>query len=382
MDIFTVRDLQTLIDTQSGSCLSLYMPVHPHGRDSEQDPIRFHNLLREAEARLLAGGLRTPDVRSILAPAEALLQDSLFWSRGGVGLALFAAEGYFQTYRLALRFPELVVVGSRFHVKPVMSTLASDGRFYILALSQKEVRLLEATRHTVDAIDTERTLPALAEALQYERYERQSGVHTTTSMGPGQAQTSYHASDITAGAKERIVRWFHKIDDELAALRKGQEYPLVLAGVEYLFPLYREANTYSQLLEGGVPGNPELLRPEELHAGAWPMVEPLFTAGREAAADRYAQLAGTGRTTADPAEAVVAARHGRMDTLFVAADAQVWGRYDPATDSVERHDEPAPADSDLLDQAALLTLKNSGTVYAVPSEQIPGGGVLAAVLRY
>jgi hypothetical protein len=382
MDIFTVRDLQTLIDTQSSSCLSLYMPVHSHGRDAEQDPIRFRNLLREAEARLLAGGLRTPAVRSILAPAEALLQDSLFWSRGGVGLALFSAEGFFRTYRLALQFPELLTVASRFHVKPVMSTLATDGRYYILALSQKEVRLLEASRHTVDVIDTERTLPALAEALQYERYERQSGVHTTTSMGPGQSQTSYHASDITAGAKERIVRWFRKIDAELAALRKGQEYPLVLAGVEYLFPLYREANTYARLVEGGVPGNPEELSAEELHAGAWPLVEPLFDAGREAAVHRYARLAGTGRTTADPAEAVVAAGHGRMDTLFVALDAQVWGRYDPATDSVNLHDDRAPSDGDLLDQAALLTLENSGTVYAVPSEQIPGGGVLAAVFRY
>ncbi len=382
MDIFTVWDLQTLIESQSEPCVSLYMPVHTRGRDEEQDPIRFRNLLREAEERLLARGLRTPDVRAIMAPAEALLQDPLFWSQGGDGLALFAAPGHFERYRLALDLPELLVVASRFHVKPLMPYLASDGHYYILALSQKQVRLLEATRHTVDELDPSGKLPSLAEALQFEQYERQLQYHTGTSSGYGQRPASYHGHDISDEAKDRILRWFHKIDDELSALLKDGQSPLVLAGVDYLFSLYREANTYGHLLEQGVPGNPEVLRSEELHAGAWPLVEPIFSADRDAAAARFAQLAGTGRTATDVTEAVVAAQHGRVDTLFVALGAQVWGRYDADGDVVQVHADPEPADGDLLDLAALLTLQNSGMVYAVPAEQVPGGGLLAAVLRY
>lgn len=38
--------------------------------------------------------------------------------------------------------------------------------------------------------------------------------------------------------------------------------PLVLAGVEYLLPIYRRANTYPYLLDGGVTGNPEGRRPD------------------------------------------------------------------------------------------------------------------------
>jgi len=47
--------------------------------------------------------------------------------------------------------------------------------------------------------------------------------------------------------------------------------PLVLAGVEYLFPIYQEANTYPDLVEEGITGNPENLKPEELHdlVGQW-----------------------------------------------------------------------------------------------------------------
>jgi len=358
------------------------MPVHPRTGETEQDRIRFRNLLREAEERLLAQGLRMPEVRNILVAAEGLLQDALFWSEGGDGLAVFLAPGFVRRYRLALTFPELLVVASRFHVKPLMPFLASDGRFYILALSQKQVRLLEATRHTVEELRPERSLPALAEALQYDHYERQLQFHTGTSSSPGQRPASYHGHDLSDEAKERIGRWFREIDRGMAVLLEGESAPLVLAGVEFLFPLYHAANSYRYLLEAGVPGNPEELRPDELHAGAWPLVEPLFSAAREAAAARYAALAGTGRTTTDVAQAVQAADHGRVEALFVAVGAQVWGRYAPDAGSIEIHSEHEPADGDLLDLAAMRTLQNSGAVYGLAPADMPGGGLLAAVLRY
>jgi len=44
--------------------------------------------------------------------------------------------------------------------------------------------------------------------------------------------------------------------------------------------------------------------------------------------------------------------------------------------------EPAVEDEDLFDVAAIRTLLNSGQVFAVPAEEVPGGGEVAAILRY
>ncbi|RPJ11944.1 MAG: hypothetical protein EHM37_10145 [Deltaproteobacteria bacterium] len=44
-----------------------------------------------------------------------------------------------------MAFKELAVVSHRFHVKPLLPVLTSDGTFYILALSQNQLRLLEGT---------------------------------------------------------------------------------------------------------------------------------------------------------------------------------------------------------------------------------------------
>ena len=383
MDTITMKELKTFLPRHPGWHVSLFMPTHRTGRETEQDPIRFKNLLREAEERLLAKGLRSPDVREMLKPAKRLLQEPSFWRNQSHGLAVLLTSEEFHFYRLPLPFEELVVISQCFHLKPLFPFFASDGHFYILALSQNQVRLLEGTRHTVDEINLESMPASMAEAFQHERFERESQSHTVTSEGQRRSSTAFHGHDLGDEGKGRILRWFRRIDDELPNLFIGRQSPMVLAGVEYLFPLYKEANTYPHLLEEGIAGNPEELTPEELHARAWPLVQPTFMEAREEAVARYSQLVGTGQTTADVREAVLAAHRGRVNVLFVALGIQVWGKFDPSTDTVHLHQDHEPGDEDLLDLTAIQSILNGGTVYAVEPEQVPEHGApLAAVFRY
>jgi hypothetical protein len=378
-----MTELKTLVTGYSGWHVSLFMPTHQAGRETEQDPIRLKNLLREAEQRLQDKGLRSSDVREMLKPTQRLLQEPGFWRNQSHGLAVFFTSEKFHSYRLPLPFEELVMISHRFHLKPLLPFFASDGHFYILALSQNQIRLLEGTRNTVDEIDLESMPQSMTEALQYGRFDKQLQLHTgTSSAGTGDRRAMFHGHDPSDEDKSRILRWFHKIDDKLPNLLVGRQSPIVLAGVEYLFPLYKEANSYPHLVEEGIPGNPEELRPEELHAQAWPLVQPFFMQAQEQAAAQYRQLSGTGQTTTDVKEAVLASYHGRVDVLFVALGVQVWGNFDPSTNTVHVHQAPEPGDEDLLDLAAVQSILNGGTVYAVEPEQVPDHAPLAAVFRY
>jgi len=382
MDIITMEEFKTFLARYPGWYVSLFMPTHRRGRETEQDPIRFRNLLREVEERLQDKGLRSPDVREILKPVERLVQEPGFWRHQSDGLAVFFTAEEFHYYRLPLPFEELVVISDHFHRRPLLPFFASDGHFYILALSQNQVRLLEGTRYTVDEIDLESMPTSMADALQYERFDKQLQSHSGTSSGTGSRTAMFHGHDIGDEAKDRILRWFQMIDGELPNLLTGGQSPLVLAGVEYLFPLYKEANSYPHLLEEGIPGNPEELTPEELHAQAWPLVQPTFMKAREEATAQYSQLVGSGQTTADVKEAVLAAHHGQVDILFVAVGVQVWGNFDPDTNTIHVHQDPEPGDDDLLDLAAIQSILNGATVYAVEPEQVPDHAPLAAVFRY
>lgn len=382
MDIITMEKLKTFFTRHPDWCVSLFMPTHRAGRETEQDPIRFKNLLGEVKERLLAKGLRSPDVREVLKPAQSLLHDPGFWQHQSDSLAVFFTPEEFHHFRLPLQFEELVVISNRFHLKPLFPYFTSDGRFYILALSQNQVRLLECTQHTVDEVELESMPKSLAEAFQYEHFEKQLQFHTGTSSGTGSRRAMFHGHGISDEAKGKILRWFHMIDEELTSLLTGEQSPIVLAGVEYLFPLYNEANTYPRLLDKGISGNPEELKPEELHDRAWTLVRPIFMETQEKAAAQYSQLAGTGQTTSDVKEAVLAAHHGRVAILFVAVGVQVWGSFDPDTNMVHVHEHTEPGDEDLLDLVAIRSMLNGGSVYAVRPDQVPGHALLAAVFRY
>jgi hypothetical protein len=383
LDKITMEVLKKIfLERDPIGCISLFMPTHRAGRESEQDPIRFKNLLREAEERLMAGGIRSAEVRAILKEPRRLLQNRGFWQGQIEGLAVFFSPGTFHFFRLPLPFKELVVVTSRFHIKPLLPMLVSDGLFYILALSQKQVRLLEGTRHTVDEIDLEGMPQSLSEAFPDASLDRQLQFHTGTPSGSGERAAMFHGHDISNESKDRILRWFRMLDRQLRGFLANGRPPLVLAGVDLLFPIYQDANTYPYLIEGGISGNPEGLKPEELHGQAWELVEPFFRKTREEATARYRQLAGTGQTSTDVKEAVSAAHHGRVEVLFVAVGMQVWGRFDPEKDRVDVHESPEPDDEDLLDLAAMESLIKGGTVYAVRPEEVPDQVPLAAVFRY
>jgi hypothetical protein len=158
--------------------------------------------------------------------------------------------------------------------------------------------------------------------------------------------------------------------------------PLMLAGVDYLASIYREVNSYSNLLGEGIIGNPELLSPEELHARAWKLIQPHFQKAREDAISQYKQLAGTGRTSKEIAEIVPAAAQGRVEKLVVALGVQIWGKYIPDRGTIELHRERADDSQDLLDLAAIEAMLNGGKVYTVEPDALPDNACIIALFRY
>jgi hypothetical protein len=389
MDILTKAELEHLMRREKQWCVSIYMSTHRTGREAQQDPIRLRNLLGEAEKRLSDQGVGTRDVQQMLEPASKLLQDSNFWQHQSDGLAIFLSSNRVRRYRLPLNFAELMVVTDHFHISPLLPLFTGDGQFYILALSQNEVRLLLGTRYSVSEVDIGQVGGSLAEAIPSVNHQMSLQLHTSGSTGgmSGSGSVTFHGqgggSDESA-KNDELLRYFRLVSDGLTEFLQGDRVPLVLAGVEYLLPIYKEANTYPNLIDTVIKGNPDLLRMDELHRSAWDIIRPFFQAAQEEAFARYQQLSGqASERVADTLEKIVPATfHGRVETLFVAAGVQQWGVFNPVTNEIEIHDPIESGDEPLLDLAAVQTYLKGGIVYAVGPEKVPGGTSAAAVLRY
>jgi hypothetical protein len=387
MDFPSRDDLGTLLEERPGWHVSMFMPMVQRGAETQQNPIRCKTLLRQVEEQLLANGLRPQEAQELLQPVQQLLPNRDFWQRQSHGLALFMAPQLFRAYRLPLAVDELAVVTHRFHIKPLLPLLSGDGHFFVLALSQKAVRLLQGTRFSINEVELQGVPQGIDAALRYDDVEKRDH-HFPGSQGRpagGVSPLAGHGvgvEDATHEPSDPILRYFQQVNTALQAFLRDKHAPLVLAGVEYLLPIYRRANSYPYVLEGGITGNPEGLRPEELQERAWPIVQPHFQRAQEAARAQYSQLLGTGRATSEIIAIVMAAFDGRIDTLFVAIGVQQWGMFDRENRTVDVHQEAVAGDEDLLDVAAMYTLLRGGTVYALAAEEVPEQTPAAAILRY
>lgn len=377
MDLFSRADVTALLADHGPPCVSILMPTHRGG--SQEDPIRWKNHLTVAHERLVAEGLRSPEAAKLLEPAGRWFDEGSFWKAQCDGLAYYLGPGFERHYRLPLVLSDQVVVGNHYQITPLLPLLHGNGRYFVLALSQNAVRLLHGTRDSISEVHLKGIPANLEEAMATHDTDEVLTFHARpTSGGTWGAIFEGHGVGID-DAKDDLLRYFQQIDRGLHALLREEQAPLIVAAVDYLLPIYRQANHYPHLLAQGIAGNPDRLSSQELHAQAWALVRTLFERAQTQALEIYNGLAGTGRTAHELAEILAAAHEGQVETLLVAAGQACWGHFEPATMHVTLHDEPEPGDEDLVNLAALRTLQHGRPVYMIAPERMPDGDALAAV---
>jgi len=91
MDILSGNELKSLMQKQLGICVSIYMPTIRKGAEIQQNQIRYKNLLRDAEDRLLSSELRPSEIKDILAPAQEMSGNIPFWQNQSDGIQILPA---------------------------------------------------------------------------------------------------------------------------------------------------------------------------------------------------------------------------------------------------------------------------------------------------
>jgi hypothetical protein len=387
MQLFQIDDLRTLTEPRQPPCVSLYLPTHRAGRkETQEDPIRLKNAVAQAREQLAAAGYPRDTITELLQPAAALVTRRDFWLQRADGLALFLAPGLFQYYRVPLRLQDEVVVANHFSVRQLLPLFAEDGRYYILALSQKQVRFFEATRTGIQERDVPEMPKGIADLKQYAEAQRRLQAHTMNLTGTApRTDIVFHGQGTIADKatyKADVAQYVNLVCKKLERYLDAQTAPLIVAAVEYEQAFYREANSYGHLLEEGILGNPDGLDDGQLHRVAWEIVEPHFAEARRSILSHFADFSNTAKTSDRIEEILPAACHGRVRALFLQMQAHAWGTFDANTLSVEVHNSPAEGDVDLLDLATVCVLQNKGMVYALPRDQMPAESNVAALFRY
>lgn len=385
MTQFERSDIERLVEARSGPCVSIYAPMIEAGAETRQNRIRFKNLVQEAEQQLKSDWEMSPEAsKEFLQPLRGWIEDTEFWQHQGRGLAVYRAADLTDRFKIPLEVRERVVVQERFHIGSLLPLLTGDGRYYVLALSQKSVRLFEGSRDGVHEIDLGDTPRSLEEAVGRETEEFHLQYHTSSlQRGGGEGAPVYHGQGGGEDDATREIAVFFKRVASGVDARVANEAPLVLACVEYLAPIYRQASQHDHLLEEIVAGNPDRLSGQELRERAWELVEPVFDVQRQEFLESYRGKAGTGLTTAGVEETLLAAVDGRVEVLFVVRGVEVMGRFDAAERRVDLGEQDGGGARDLKEETAVQVLLHGGTVLSIDPDEMPAEGArTAAILRF
>jgi len=380
---FGRSEMTGLLRVQDRPCVTIYMPTHPAGQQSQQDPIRLKNLLTQAEKQVGGHWMRPAEARTMLQPARALLDDSLFWSEGGRGLALFVTPSSFLRYRVDHPFDETLAVGDQFLIRPMLPVLDRAGHFFVLAVSQNKVTLYEGEPQRLESVAVEQLPRDMAQALNYDDADRGSQVHTAAVGVTGKQGGVFHGQGgVPDAMKDDLRAYFRTINAVIDKRLSGESAPLILACVDYLAPLYREVNTYPHLVDETVDGNPDYLTAVQLLDRVRPIVNSCRNSDRRAAMQAFQERKHGKTASCDVQQIVPAACQGRIDTLFVDVHGAVWGEYHQDEATVTVHEPAEPDDVDLLDLTVRETLQHRGAVYTVSDDQRPSDSPVSAVFRY
>lgn len=360
-----------------GPAVTVYMPTDIPGGPNRRLGARIRKLAEDLEVRCTERAIEKEECRAFLAPfreqAEAIEGEAQ-----GAGLVLLRSMETFHYYWLPRSFDEQIVVADNFHIRPMLDLLDGERRFYVLALAQKDLRLLRFTNHTSEEVDLgDPGLHNMVKFLQTDQPDH--------SQRGGTGVAASNATFTTANDKEAKDEWIRQfflgVNKAIVERLRDSKTPMVLAGVDYEVAIYRKVNTYPHLCGAAVSGAANGLRGPELHTKSLECLEECRKVRLEQILAQHDKQGG-GVADAKVTEIVKAAYEGRVSHLLISDDAKVFGSFDEATHRVREHKRPATRDEDLLNAAAIQTVLHGGDVAVLPAEKIPGSRPLAAVMRY
>ena len=343
---------------------------------------RLKKCIRDVKSTLTSYQLHTDEIEKYLEPIEELLKNIELWRNPSEGLAIFLnrKEGL-RYYKVPIHLEIHTYVAGYFYLLPLLPLYHNDGVYYLLELSQDYIKLYEASRYHFKDVYVEDVAPSRLEEAVGSDFEQKN---LQFRSGHATHGASFHGQG--AGKddeKKELLRFYRMIDEGVRKKITDLEAPLVLSCSDGSYAMYREANTYHNLYEKYISGDPQFKEDTERHQESWDLVEPYFKQRQTQKLETFTEHYHTQRTSYEIKDIVSAALDGKIDTLFIQKNGDLFGTYNKETDTVTIDANKEITNTSLANLTALQTFKQGGDVYFLPQTEMPvKESTLTALFRY
>jgi Bacterial archaeo-eukaryotic release factor family 3 len=337
----TIQEVRDLVAARAVPSVSIYVGTDRGGSGGAGDRSRLRGLFRRA-SDMLAPSLGRSGVDALLAPLAERAREA--WPRARA-VALLGSPDTSAAFALPVDVPDLAVVSSTFHTKPLVSLVDGAETFVLLALGDGIARAYDATPD------------ALAPAAHL--------LPTARGTSPA-ARQAWHAA----------------LDAALEAHLREAEEVVVLAGAREEREAFRAASRYPFVLDEGIECDLAQVQVRDLLAPARAIAQAHRAEVEAEAAAQYVAAAAAGRATDDLRAVAQAAVAGRVQLLVHRRGVHLWGTLDARSGACAlRAGAPRAGEADVIDDLVEIVLQHGGDVVEVAGERMPSSAPVAAVVR-
>jgi len=377
LNMISKQTIETLLNKTNAINLTLSMPTHKTGEEIKQDPIRFKNLLKKADTALKNYIKDEKKREQFLEEVTALQKDMSFWNHSEHGLVITVNNDLMEIFKLPYEVQERVYIQDHFLITPLLPMISVNGTYGVLALSQRDVRLLHCSRNMVRDITPEEIAKS---AEEYLEVEQESHLQFHTGSNSGEAMFFGHG-----GGEEdkRIIteQFFREVEKGVTEVMRKIGDPLVLIGLEENSSFYRSINKYDRLLENSVKMNPDEQSDAKLQKKGWEVVTDYFLRDLYKAMDLF-NGKSSDLISNNMDEIITGTIMGKSDVLFISNNEQSWGRYDADNHTIHYNGQQGAEDYDLLNWTAIKGMESGTKVFMLPKDEMPNRTTIAALFRF
>ena len=378
METMVKNDLNQLMQQrEDGPYIAIYLNTAVVLNDLNRRRLQFKQLVNEAETQMAHHFPKT-EFAPYATQLEQLINDNAFWlQHTGPQTGIITNSRDLHIFDLQYPTDNHVSVNSMPAIRPVLADRQHQFDVDLLALNEDSMALYAQRDGSFVELDLPAEAPrTLTEALGTEK--RGGDLNFNASPVHG---ANYHGHN--AKAEERDIdqrNYYQQVAQYVQDHSQKTRRPLILMGLPHNQAVFRAVNKNPYLSQHLMINK----SPKNLTVGAMQTAtEPVQTMWHTQLADilleRYDQAKSRQLALADPFDMIKPALSGRIDTLIVAADANVAGSL-PAAD-VQLND-PIAAPDNLIDDLVDVVIAMNGQIRIIPADRMPVETAALAIMRY
>ena len=251
------EEIKVLQAFNEAGCVTIYAPFIEPNAATNPNRTELKNLLREAETALKSAGVKPAGIKRTLRPGRTLLENHEFWPIRHESLALFMHPKLFRYYHIPNHgIPYKMTVEKGFDLESLIKAMQENKSYFVLLLNHNNVQLYKGDYYQLRPVRLKDFPANMKLALHIDEYPKWRELHTIAPAGSGKGSEAYHGQyNVSQTDKVMLLQFFQRVDKRLRALLRRNQLPLILAGVDHLLPIYRQANTSEYLLADSLKGN-------------------------------------------------------------------------------------------------------------------------------